>query len=110
MESKKTQLEVRGCLLPVRVGPSVHWPSLCLGLVLSTAKAARSGREAEAIRSICPLLRGLPGVGECIGPGPCGPWCPCETSEGPWELESGAPRTCSLCAELHRGAGGTRDF
>lgn len=44
MEFKKTQLEFCPCLLPVRVGLCIHWPSSNLGLVPSAAKIVKSGR------------------------------------------------------------------
>lgn len=43
-ESKKTQLEFCPCLLAVRVGPCIHWPSSNSGLVPSAAKIVKSGR------------------------------------------------------------------
>lgn len=43
-ESKKTQLEFFPCLLPVRVGLCIRWPSSNSGLIPSAAKTVKSGR------------------------------------------------------------------
>lgn len=69
-ESKKTQLELCPCLLPVRVGLSSHWPSLCLDLVPSATKTVGSGRGGSGHQGHLLFAEGgLPGVDKCICPG-----------------------------------------